>query len=241
MKAVGLVILVAMATTGLLGQEAPRFKAGVDLVALNVVVVNRQQQFVSGLTANNFAVYEDGVQQDLSFFAAAELPLDLAIVLDTSASMAERMSTARQAAVNFVSALRPSDRLLAIDVKETARILAPLSHDIDAAKQAILKTTASGGTAIYNAMYLTLREMMRDRRRLSACTSRVRISATTRRTSRRSRRRRSISNRCAARFTRAIAARGRRIRACDTSRSRSTTPTGQRCKCRSQRSSACRR
>jgi Ca-activated chloride channel family protein len=153
-----------VATTGVFGQEAPTFKGAVDLVALNVVVVNRQQQFVGGLTAHNFAIFEDGVQQDVSFFAAGDLPLDLAILLDTSASMVDRMSTVKQAAVNFVSALRPVDRLLIIDVKDSSRVLAPLSHDVDAAKQAILKTSASGGTAIYNGLYLTLREMTRERR-----------------------------------------------------------------------------
>ena len=164
MKVVGLVILSAVATTGFFGQEAPTFKAGVDLVALNVVVTNRQQQFVSGLTAGNFAIFEDGVQQNVSFFAAGELPLDLAILLDTSASMVDRMNTAKQAAVNFVSALRPIDRLLVIDVKDTSRILAPLSHDVSAAKQAILKTDPGGGTALYNGLYLTLKEMARERR-----------------------------------------------------------------------------
>ena len=164
MKAVGLVILSALATTGVVAQESPTFKGGVDLVALNVVVMNKQQQFVGGLTADNFAVYEDGIQQDLSFFAANELPLDLAILLDTSASMVDRMNTAKQAAVNFVSALRPIDRLLVIDIKDSSRILAPLSHDLTAARQSILKTTAGGGTALYNGLYLTLKEMTRDRR-----------------------------------------------------------------------------
>jgi Ca-activated chloride channel homolog len=163
-KAIGLVILSAMATTAVFGQEAPTFKAGVDVVALNVVVVNKQQQFVGGLTAGNFAVFEDGIQQDLSFFAANEVPLDLAILLDTSASMVDRMNTAKQAAVNFVSALRPIDRLLVIDIKDSANIIAPLSHNLSAARQSILKTTAGGGTALYNGLYLTLKEMMRDRR-----------------------------------------------------------------------------
>jgi len=164
-KVAGLVVLLAMATTGVRGQESPTFKGGVDLVALNVVVTNKQQQFVGGLTAENFAVFEDGIRQDLSFFAASELPLDLAILLDTSASMVDRMTTAKQAAVNFVSGLRPIDRLLVIDIKDSSRILAPLSHDLGGARQAILNATAGGGTALYNGLYLTLKEMARDRRR----------------------------------------------------------------------------
>jgi len=164
MKTLVLVLLCAAGTTGAFGQDqAATFKGGVDLVALNVVVVDPQQQFVGGLTAGNFAVYEDGVQQDVSFFAAAELPLDLAILLDTSASMYDKIATAQKAAVGFVSALRPVDRLLVIDIKDSARVLSPLSHDLEAARSAILGTSPAGSTAIYNGLYLTLKEMARQK------------------------------------------------------------------------------
>jgi len=168
-KAAALVLLSALGTTGVLGQEravpAPAtFRTAVDLVALNVVVVDGRQQFISGLRAENFAVYEDGVQQDVSFFAADELPLDLAMLLDTSASMYSKLPTAQQAAIRFASALRPIDRLLVVDVKETSTILAPLSSDLKAAKDAVLRTHALGGTALYNGLYTTLKEMARQRR-----------------------------------------------------------------------------
>jgi Ca-activated chloride channel family protein len=164
-KAAALVLLSALGTTGVLCQErTATFKSAVDLVALNVVVVDGQQQFVSGLTADNFAIYEDGVQQDVSFFAADELPLDLALLLDTSASMQNKLATAQQAAVRFTSALRPIDRLLVVDVKETSSILAPLSHDLKAAKDAILGTSAQGSTALYNGLYTSLKEMVKQHR-----------------------------------------------------------------------------
>ena len=162
MKTLVFVILCGAGTTGVLCQDNPAtFKGGIDLVALNVVVVDPRQQLVGGLTAGNFAVYEDGVQQDVSFFASAELPLDLAILLDTSSSMYDKIATAQQAAIGFVSALRPVDRLLVMDIKDSARVLTPLSHDLDAAKNAILETSAAGNTAIYNGLYLTLKEMAR--------------------------------------------------------------------------------
>ena len=164
-KAAALVLLSALGTTGVIAQErAATFRGAVDLVALNVVVVDGKQQFVSGLTADNFTIYEDGVQQDVTFFAADELPLDLAMLLDTSASMQSKLATAQQAAIRFASALRPVDRLLVVDVKETATILAPLSPDLKAAKDAILSTSAQGSTALYNGLYTTLKEMARQRR-----------------------------------------------------------------------------
>ncbi len=139
------------------------FRSGVDLVALSVVVTDGQQKFVNGLTADNFAVFEDGIRQDVSFFAAGEVPLDLAILLDTSASMTDKMETVQQAAIGFASTLRPVDRLLVVDIKDATKILSPLSHDLGAARSAILATSPRGGTALYNGLYLTLKELAKQR------------------------------------------------------------------------------
>jgi Ca-activated chloride channel homolog len=146
--------------------DAPNatFRATVDLVALNVVVTDGKQNFVNGLSAGNFAVFEDGVRQDVSFFAAGEIPLDLAILLDTSASMTDKLATAQQAAIGFASTLREHDRLLVVDIKDMTKVIAPLTGDFEAAKQAIRATSPRGGTGLYNGLYLTLKELMKVRR-----------------------------------------------------------------------------
>ncbi len=140
------------------------FRSAIDLVALNVVVTDSQQKFVSGLAADDFAVYEDGVQQDVSFFAATTVPLDLAILLDTSASMTDKLRTVQQAATGFVATLRDGDRAMIVDIKDATRILQPLDTDIAASKQAIASTQARGGTALFNGLYLTLKELVKQRR-----------------------------------------------------------------------------
>jgi len=152
----------APAATG----EAPAtvFRTGIDLVAFNVVVTDGQQKFVNGLSAADFAIYEDGVRQEVSFFAATAVPLDLAILLDTSASMTDKMRTAQTAAVGFVSTLRPVDRAMVVDIKDATKVLQPLTSDLALAHKAIESTTARGGTALYNGLYLTLKEMTKERR-----------------------------------------------------------------------------
>ena len=140
------------------------FKSGVDLVALNVVVTDSAEKFVGGLTTTDFAVFEDGVQQDVSFFGATSVPLDLAILLDTSASMTDKIQAAQQAAIGFVSTLHASDRVSIIDIKDATKVLFPMSDDLSAARSAILTTNARGGTALYNGTYLALKEMTRLRR-----------------------------------------------------------------------------
>ena len=141
----------------------PTFRSGVDLVALNVVVTDDDQQFVRGLTADDFDVYEDGVRQDVSFFAATAVPLDLAILLDTSASMTDKIDTVQQAAIGFAQTLRAGDRLIVIDIKDATRVLHPLDAEPSSAADAILSTVPRGGTALYNGLYVAIKELVKAR------------------------------------------------------------------------------
>ena len=140
------------------------FRSSVDLVALNVVVTDGEQKYVSGLSPSDFAVFEDGIQQDVSFFGASDVPIDLAILLDTSASMTGKMQLVQQAAIGFLDTLRPGDRAIIVDIKDATKIMFPLGGDLAAAKQAILATAPRGGTALYNGTYLTLKELTKERR-----------------------------------------------------------------------------
>jgi Ca-activated chloride channel family protein len=137
------------------------FRSGVDLVSLNVIVTDVKDKFVSGLQQNNFTVFEDGIQQEVSFFAAANVPLDLAILLDTSSSMSDKMTTVQEAAIGFASHLREGDRLSVIGINDSARTLHPLDGDVKGACAAIRRATAGGGTALYNALYTTIKQMQK--------------------------------------------------------------------------------
>jgi Ca-activated chloride channel family protein len=143
---------------------AATFRSGVDLVALNVVVTDSAQKYVTGLAPTDFAVYEDGVRQDVSFFGASGVPLDLAILLDTSASMTGKMGIVQQAASGFLATLRPGDRAMIVDIKDATKVLFPLGDDFGGARAAIMTTVPQGGTALYNGAYLTLKELVKQRR-----------------------------------------------------------------------------
>jgi VWFA-related protein len=147
---------------------APTFRGGIDLVALTVVVTDPQRHLVTGLAQNDFAVFEDGVRQDLSFFAAQRVPLDLSLLLDTSASMTDKMATMREAAIGFASTLSPGDRISVVEIKDTLRVVHPLDEDLEGARAAIRGMSARGGTALYNGLYMTLRDMMTKRRAAAA-------------------------------------------------------------------------
>lgn len=154
--------LILLGTTVVAQQTT--FRSGVDLVALSVVVTDGRDKFVSGLSAEDFAVLENGVPQQVSFFSAAAVPIDLALLLDTSASMIDKMNVVHQAATGFVSSAKPGDRVTIVDIKDGVRVLHPLDEDLDGARAAIRSTSARGGTALYNGLYMTLKEMVKQRR-----------------------------------------------------------------------------
>ena len=75
------------ATAGQGQRPQPSFRAGVDLVSLNVTVTDGTARYITDLTAQDFNVFEDGVKQEVTFFNRTNLPIALALLLDTSASM----------------------------------------------------------------------------------------------------------------------------------------------------------
>ena len=153
----------AAAAAAAAAQAPSRFRSSVDLVALNVVATDGQGRLISGLNSEDFSVSEDGVPQQISFFAATAMPIDLAILLDTSASMNDKIATVQAAAVGFISAIRAGDRVTVVDIKDNVRVIHPLNEDASGARAAIMATTAKGNTSLYNGLYMMLRELMKQR------------------------------------------------------------------------------
>lgn len=141
------------------------FHTGIDVVTLNVIVSDTRDKLIGGLKSTDFQVYEDGVQQDLAFFEASEVPLDLAMLLDVSASMEQKLPFVRKAATGFANVLRPGDRGSVVTFNNRISVAQPFTSDVPAITRAIEQATASGGTALYNAIYVTLKEFVRDSRR----------------------------------------------------------------------------
>lgn len=133
------------------------FKSGVDVVALNVTVLDPQARLLAGLSRDKFSVFEDGIRQDIAYFETSEVPLDLALLLDTSVSMEPKLAFVQKAATGFVEALRDTDRAAVFGFSSYVRPLQAFTSDRSLVRQAIQTTTAGGGTALYNAVYVALR------------------------------------------------------------------------------------
>src|SRR5690606_15691861 len=122
----------------------PVFRADVAVVSLNVTVTDKSSRYIQGLEQSDFSVFEDGVKQDVIFFSGAQLPTALALLIDTSASMNERMATAQEAAIGFVSRMQEGDLATVIDFDSRAEILQTFTSSKDDLVAAIRRTTAGG-------------------------------------------------------------------------------------------------
>ena len=139
--------------------QTPSFRAGVDVVSLNITATDRDGRFVTDLDQPDFLVYEDGAQQDVIFFTKTQQPIALALLIDTSASMDERMATAQEAAIGFSQRLRPEDLAEIVDFDSRVTTLQGFTSDVEELEHAIRETSAGGSTSLYNAIYISLREL----------------------------------------------------------------------------------
>lgn len=137
-----------------------QFTSGVNLVEVYATVTDRQGEPVSGLTAADFHIAEDGTAQRITTFVAGEFPLAVAIGLDRSFSMTagktDRLALAKSAARTFISALRSDDQVMVVAIGSDTDVVAPLSSDRGAALAAVDRVDAWGTTPLYDATVAAL-------------------------------------------------------------------------------------
>jgi Ca-activated chloride channel homolog len=157
---------LACALPAVLAAQQGRFRAGVDLVSLNVTVMDGTR-YVTGLQESDFDVFEDGVKQTLTIFSPVQQPIALAILLDTSNSMEDKLATAQEAATGFVRRMKKNDVMEVIDFNSQVRIPQPFTNDVNALERAIRQTKVNGSTSLYNALYVSLKGLKDERAKSS--------------------------------------------------------------------------
>jgi Ca-activated chloride channel family protein len=149
-----------------LAAQQGKFRAGIELVSLNVTVTDGTK-YVTGLDQADFEVFEDGAKQTVSFFSKEQQPIALAILLDTSNSMEDKLATAQEAATGFVRRMKKDDVIEVVDFNSRVFIPQPFTNDVNALERAIRQTTVNGSTSLYNAIYVSLRGLKDERAKSS--------------------------------------------------------------------------
>jgi Ca-activated chloride channel family protein len=140
-------------------QEPQIFRSNVDVVSLNVTVVDTENHYVTDLAESDFSVFEDGAKQDLIYFNRSSLPIALSLLIDTSASMENRLQIAQEAAIGFAKKLRPQDFAQVVDFDSRVEITQDFTNSVPNLERAIRSTVAGGSTSLHNAIYISLKEL----------------------------------------------------------------------------------
>jgi len=140
-------------------RRVPTFETGVEVVNLNVAVSGRGDRFVTDLEESNFEVFEDGVRQSLSLCTRQSLPLSVVLLIDASGSMLPKMAAAQAAATRLVARLRPDDEVEVVQFSGRTVVKEPFTTDRARAEAAIQSTVPEGDTALYDTLYIALKEL----------------------------------------------------------------------------------
>ncbi len=165
---VGFLRVAARLADGTVVDDAVLMNAGasgervdVRLVEVPVVVTDRAGHPVRGLVREDFRLKRNGAPQEIAGFAdAGDLPLTLALAVDSSASMFLKLPRVERAARSLLTgSLGPRDRALLIDFDSTPRLLARPTRDLAGVAGALSSLRADGGTALWSAVAFGLREL----------------------------------------------------------------------------------
>ena len=146
-------------------EEVETLRVETELVDLNVSVFSRDpSRPVGALQQRDFAVLEDGVPEEISFFASAATPFDLVLLIDLSGSTADKLDLIRKSAVRFVEAARPMDRISVVAFTDLPFVVSPLTADRKQLIERIKKIEKPrGGTNFWDSLRFVLKNVFGEK------------------------------------------------------------------------------
>ena len=123
------------------------------LVTIPVSVMDRNGRYIPNLRKEDFRIWDDGVEQQVAYFASTEQPFTVVLMIDTSGSTHFKLEEMQDAAIAFVNQLQADDRVMVVSFDDKIRFLVdPPTNDRATLREAIMRTRTGGGTRLYDAM-----------------------------------------------------------------------------------------
>ena len=141
----------------------PPVKIDVDMVLVNAAVTDHDGRPVTGLDKNRFQLWEDKIQQEIRYVSVDDLPISLGIVFDVSSSMAEKLPVSKNAVTKFLEAGNPQDEYALIEFANRPEVKQEFTSDIKEFQNRLSFVSASGATALYDAVYLGIEGLRKSR------------------------------------------------------------------------------
>lgn len=151
-------VLTAQSTTQAASdEEQTTFSVTTALVELPISVIDSDGNFVSGLTSQNFRVYEDGKPQAITLFEREDLPVTVGLIVDHSRSMGPKLSAVTAAVSSFAHSSNPEDEMFVVEFSDRVWLELfggqPFTSDVGVLENAINSVAAEGQTALYDGVY----------------------------------------------------------------------------------------
>lgn len=131
----------------------------VNRVLLWVTATDKKGDLITDLEEDDFVLNENGEPQKIIDFYREDRPITMAILVDTSGSMRDKLKDVHEAAGDFVSTLRPEDKALVIDFNANVFLIQDLTADHEALRKSIESTEAFANTALYDALHASYRRI----------------------------------------------------------------------------------
>jgi Ca-activated chloride channel family protein len=146
-------VLFSAAATG------ATFRADTSVVLVGATVVDGHDRLVRGLTRQDFRLFEDKVEQSIRYFGEEDVPLSLAVVFDTSGSMAGKLPSMRGALRAVLQTSNPEDEFCLITFADRPEVVVPWTADAAEVQNRVLVKPAHGRTALLDAIDAGLRQI----------------------------------------------------------------------------------
>jgi Ca-activated chloride channel homolog len=152
--AILLLVTAAMECANLAQDRSPRsLSIDVDIVQIPVTVTDSRNQYISGLEEEHFQIFEDKVEQDITYFSTEDTPMSLGIVLDISGSMDAVLASARRNGGACLDVGTQNDEYFLVTFADKLLVNTEFTTDIRRLQSELLTLRANGSTALYDAVY----------------------------------------------------------------------------------------
>lgn len=153
-----LIALTALCTS-LFAQETPTFSADTRLVVLHASVVDKNGNLITKLPKEAFRVYENNVEQQIRQFLREDVAVSMGLVIDNSGSMRDKRQKVEAAAIALVKASNRGDEVFIVNFNDDAFLDVPFTNDVKKLEEGLTRIDARGGTAMRDALSMSLDEV----------------------------------------------------------------------------------
>ena len=140
-------------------RTSPKIRVNTDLVVIPVTVTDGKGRVVNGLQKEHFTLYEDKVEQAITHFAAEDAPVAIGLVLDTSDSMAPKLSRARESVAALLRNANPEDEFFLVQFNHQPQLVVSMTKNSEEIQNRVALVQTRGSTALLDAVTLALKEM----------------------------------------------------------------------------------